>query len=140
MMNLSKKFSYPLVLGGLTLGLSLVTQETQAQNLFNKLVEQVNKKASSANTAGTLNSSDQKLIDEDKTDTSLEQRKIKTDKRNIGGIYYFNVPFGGISLNTEGAFGLAKVLVEYDDSTGVATLWSRHAFEAQSAVYKDIHL
>lgn len=118
------------MLGGLTLGLSLTTHEVQSQDLFNKLVEQVSKKASSASTTGTLNSSDQKLIDDDKADASLEQRQIKTDKRNIGGIYYFNVPFGAISLNTEGAFGLAKVLVEYDDSTGVATLWSRHGFEA----------
>lgn len=125
-----KTHTLPLLLSAAILTLSFPPNPVKAQNIFNKLVEQASKKMNSASQPGSISAGDQKLIDEDKADGSLDKRPVKADKRNIGGIYFLSVPFGGISLNAEGAFGIGKVLLEYDDSTGVATLWSRHGFEA----------
>ncbi|MBR7783562.1 hypothetical protein [Undibacterium luofuense] len=115
--------------------LLICTVPVHAQSLFGKLVEQaVQKVAQPSNSGGlqqnTLSASDKKQLEEDKADGLLDQKKVQTDKRGISGVYFANVPMGGVSLNQAGAFAVGKFLVEYDDATGVATIWTRHSYEA----------
>ncbi|GGX34413.1 hypothetical protein [Undibacterium squillarum] len=116
-------------------GLLMCTAPVYAQSLFGKLVEQAVQKVAQPSASGglqqnTLSASDKKQLEEDKADGMLDQKNVKSDKRGISGIYFANVPMGGVSLNQAGAFAVGKFLVEYDDATGVATIWTRHSYEA----------
>lgn len=115
----------------LLLSLGLLAPAAQAQGLFNKLAEKALQTVSGPSAApGQVSASDQRQIDQDKADKTLDQRPLKEDRRGVSGIYYASVPMGGLALNGERAFGVGKFLVEYSDETGTAALYTRFAFEA----------
>lgn len=142
-----------LLLSPLCLSLTLVAVPAQAQNVFNKLADKLQNKVGGAapaaaaamggaaalpadggvNEAQAGSANDARMAEQDRADTSLDQRPFKPDQRGVGGIYLANFLMGGLSLNTERAFVIAKVLMEYDDATGVLTMRSRHGFEANDS-------
>ena len=134
----------PGALAACLLGLTTLHLPATAQGLLQKLADKAAQKlAPTGTTAATgpaatpgaaagsgLNADDQRQADQDRADPTLDTRPLKADKRGVGGIYHPNFLLGGVSHNHEKSYVIAKVLVEYDDATGVATMFTRHAFEA----------
>ena len=122
-----------LLLTAMALSMALAFP-SHAQGFLGKLADKLKEAAASstAGSSGGISSGDARALSEDKADQTLDQRSgsFKTDKRGIGGIYYANLPIGARSLNDEKGFLIAKVYLEYDDATGVMTMYTRHAFEA----------
>lgn len=127
--------------------LSVPVSPAYAQNFLNKLAEKVQQKAGlpvtlpnvgAANAAGTagvagsgqMSAEDARLVEADRADPALNQRPFKPDPRGLGGIYYTNFVLGGESLNQEKAYVITKVLIEFNEDTGIAMLYNRHSFEA----------
>ncbi|MBR7747075.1 hypothetical protein [Undibacterium baiyunense] len=134
---------------------ALTAPQIHAQGLFNKLIEKVQSSTQSSGglSHADLSASDRKQFEQDRADNNLDKKPVTADKRGIGGIYFSNVPMGGVSLNQSATFAIGKFLVEYDDSTGVATISTRYGFEAsdpsklvpkakftRSSTYKDRNL
>ena len=110
-----------------------LTSPAHAQGFLGKLAEKLKDAASTATSgsSGGISSSDARAFNDDKADQSLDKRSdFKADKRGVGGIYYANLPIGARSLNDEKGYVIGKVYLEYDDATGVMTMYTRHAFEA----------
>lgn len=125
----SKKSALALFISA---ALTLTASQTEAQGLFNKLIEKVQSTAQSTGglSHADLSASDKKQFEQDRADNSLDKKSITADKRGISGIYFSNVPMGGVSLNQSATVAIGKFLVEYDDNTGVATISTRFGFEA----------
>lgn len=127
-----------IALAAALLGQLAAHPHAQAQGLLQKLADKAAQKLAppaqgGPSAAGGLSADHQRQADQDRADTTLEKRPTKADARGIGGIYHPNFLLGGLSHNNEKSYVIAKVLIEYDDATGVATMFTRHAFEANDA-------
>ena len=111
-----------------------------AQSFLEKFADKIQKAGAALPAAGAvlggvgglgqLGGSDAAQIEADRADTTLDKRPRKEDRRGFGGIYYPNFVLGAESINQEKAYAIGKVLIEYDEDKAIATLYTRHAFEA----------
>lgn len=117
----------------------VASQSAFAQGFLNKLAEKVQQKVtvpvgSAAGTTGGMSSvqpsaEEIRLANEDRADTSLDNRTFKADKRGVSGIYYPSVMLGAASMDREMIYAIGKVYLEFDDQKGLMTIYTRHAFE-----------
>ncbi len=107
-----------------------------AQGFFNILAEKVQQALSStaqsatAGAAGAISGEDARQVEADRADTTLNQKPAKPDPRGIGGIYYPNFLLGAESINQEKAYAIGKVLLEFNEDSGTAFMYTRYAYEA----------
>ena len=118
------------------------SQPAFAQSFLNKLAEKVQQKvavplSSAAGATGGMSSvqpsaEEIRLANEDRADTTLDNRTFKADKRGVSGIYYPSVMLGAASSDREMIYAIGKVYLEFDDQKGLMTIYTRHAFETSN--------
>ncbi len=95
------------------------SQPAFAQSFLNKLAEKVQQKvavplSSAAGATGGMSSvqpsaEEIRLANEDRADTTLDNRTFKADKRGVSGIYYPSVMLGAASSDREMIYAICKV-------------------------------
>ncbi|MGR3789492.1 hypothetical protein ACUXZJ_01070 [Flavobacterium sp. TN-1] len=102
---------------------------------FGKLLNKVAEKAlgspeNDAKKAITPDKKDLKALEEDETDSFLENQNFK--KEGPSGIYYASVPLGIKSLVDDKILAIKKVYLEFDEPNFKANLYTRYHFQKKN--------